>query len=378
QQNGAVNVFIGKGQALVMGTDAQRLTTVASELDPDKREIALVTPGGVQIITRDLTGGELGGTLRFREELLDPAQQQLGLVAAGLAMEFNALHQDGFDLNGDAGEAFFVFANGDMPVLHASTNTGNAIVTASYENPTEASGAKLDFSDFKLSFSGGSYTLTRLRDNQVINLDAVETPPASNIFDLQFSAVQPPELDIGELPGFTITVDLNGGGIVDGDDFLIRPAFSAAEKIALNVDDPARIAAATNVETDPATGEPVLDGMGNPVIIAGPMPGDNRNALRLANLENKMGLLGGTASFQDVYGQMVAHVGTLTRNAQVNASAQETLLNQAIDARESISGVNLDEEAANLIKFQQAYQAAAQVIAVTGVLFETLIGAFRR
>ena len=91
-----------------------------------------------------------------------------------------------------------------------------------------------------------------------------------------------------------------------------------------------------------------------------PVPGDNTVALNLADLEKKSVLLGGKATFNDAYGQLVAKVGTLTHAAKIGSSAQEALLNQAKQARENLAGVNLDEEAANLIKFQQSYQAAAQ------------------
>jgi len=107
------------------------------------------------------------------------------------------------------------------------------------------------------------------------------------------------------------------------------------------------------------------------------MPGDNRNALQLADLKDKLSMLGGKASFNDAYAQIVSGVGTLTQSAQFSSSAQETLLNQAKGARESLAGVNLDEEAANLIKFQQAYQASAQSISVARSLFDTLLGAVR-
>ncbi|MBL6987506.1 MAG: hypothetical protein ISR72_10820 [Methylobacter sp.] len=171
--------------------------------------------------------------------------------------------------------------------------------------------------------------------------------------------------------GIDIKVDLTSGKTISvGDQFLTRPTYNAAQKMGLNIDDPRKIAAATNIEIDPVTKLPVS-------VIKGPMPSDNRNALILANLENKLGMLGGKASFSDAYGQIVSGVGTLTRAAELSSSAQETLLNQAKASRESLAGVNLDEEAANLIRFQQAYQASAQSISVAKSLFDTLIGAVR-
>jgi flagellar hook-associated protein 1 FlgK len=174
--------------------------------------------------------------------------------------------------------------------------------------------------------------------------------------------------------GFDITVDLTSGKTISvGDESVIRPTYSAAQRIGVNIDDPRKIAAATNVEIDPVTKLPVFP----PRIIQGPMPSDNRNALLLAELGNELTMLGGTGSFNDAYGQIVSGVGTLTRAAELGASAQQTLLNQAKGDRETLAGVNLDEEAANLIKFQQAYQASAQSIAVAKSLFDTLIGAVR-
>jgi len=368
QQDGTSSVFIGNGQTLVLNGGAATFATLQSEFDPSRMEIGIKTASGVTDITSHISGGSLGGALRFRDEVLDPAQQQLGRVAAGLAMTVNALHKNGFDLSGTAGADLFSGIT-TAPVIQSSDNTGNAVITAGFQdlNANPSAAANLDYSDYSLKYAGGvNYTLTRLRDNQVINLTAGPTvPPVANVFALSSAT---------GLPGIDITVDLSGGKTISvGDESLIRPTYSAARKIGVNIDDPRKIAAATNVEVDPVTGLPV-----SPVsIIKGPMPSDNRNALQLADLQNSLSMLGGSASFNDAYGQIVSSVGTLTRAAELGASAQETLLNQAKGDRESLAGVNLDEEAANLIKFQQAYQASAQSISVAKSLFDTLIGAVR-
>jgi flagellar hook-associated protein 1 FlgK len=396
QKDGSSSVFIGSGQALVLQAGAAQFTTVQSEFDPSHIGIGIQTINGIMDITAQITGGSLAGSLRFRDEVLDPAQQQLGRVAAGLAMEFNAMHEKGFDIDGAAGTAFFNFSGVAVPVAPSSLNTGNALVTANFQdvNVNPLAAGNLDYSDFRLDYvnagGGVDYTLTRIRDNQVINLTATDTIPATGVFTLSFAATQPANIDAIDLPGIDITVDLSGGQTISvGDQFMVRPTYSAAQKIGVNIDDPRKVAAATNIEVDPITklpvpkldafGVPVLDALGNPVyvIINGPMPSDNRNALQLANLENKLGMLGGSASFSDAYGQIVSGIGTLTRAAGLSSSAQETLLNQAKESRESLAGVNLDEEAANLIRFQQAYQASAQSISVVRSLFDSLLGAVR-
>ena len=90
--------------------------------------------------------------------------------------------------------------------------------------------------------------------------------------------------------------------------------------------------------------------------------GDNRNALALAGLQTTGTLEGGAATYEEAYGRLVADVGTMTRQADINRSAQQALLRQAVESREAVSGVNLDEEAANLMRYQQAYEASAQGI----------------
>jgi flagellar hook-associated protein 1 FlgK len=594
QKDGSSSVFIGNGQTLVQNGGSANFTTLQSQFDPNKLEIGIKTANGSINITSQITGGSLAGSLRFRDEVLDPAQQQLGRVAAGLAMDINALHKNGFDLSGMPGSDLFSGV-GAVPVIPSTLNTGNALVTAKFQdvNVHPFASGNLDYSDFSLKYvnagNGVDYTLTRARDNQVINLTAttvagistlsfattqpssfdpsaysmvstvspgiftpavsdgratettlgVFTPAVSNGADLftmdidghpfyneagsaggtvtkteldtaltAFLAANPGyqqvsgsfatndlrlrkldgtaivpaitsnfittpgafaantfniagsiaspgafTLSIDNLqiyteaatPGGTVTkaeldtamnsfltsgsgaglytktgsfanndlvlskldgtattltitssfassvgsfsgaltgaaaspagidiqVDLTGGKtIAIGDESVIRPTYSTAAIIGLAIDDPRKIAVATNIEMDPVTHLPVS-------IIKGPMPSDNRNGLLLANLQNKLNMLGGKASFNDVYGQIVSGVGTLTRAAELSSSAQQTLLNQAKGAQASLSGVNLDEEAANLIKFQQAYQASAQSIAVTKSLFDTLIGAVR-
>ncbi len=100
---------------------------------------------------------------------------------------------------------------------------------------------------------------------------------------------------------------------------------------------------------------------------------DNRNALLLAGLQTGKTLAGGTASYQSAYAQIVSDVGNKTREIQVTATAQESVVKQAEEAQQSLSGVNLDEEAANLLRYQQAYQASGKMIEIADKLFNTLL-----
>lgn len=100
---------------------------------------------------------------------------------------------------------------------------------------------------------------------------------------------------------------------------------------------------------------------------------DGRNALALAKLQTQNTTAGGTATYQSTYARLVGDVGNKSREIQVTGDAQQALLKQAQSARDSFSGVNLDEEAANLIRFQQAYQASAKMLDIGSKLFDVLL-----
>ncbi|MCF7971130.1 MAG: flagellar hook-associated protein FlgK [Methylococcaceae bacterium] len=366
QANGMVSVLMSNGLPLVMDTQASALGIKANDFDPTQLEVTFTdVKGQEQVITDRIKGGKIAGTLRFRAEILDPAQQKLGAVAAGIAMEFNALHRGqvdglgslsgGFDLDGNLGVDFFKFNGAEIPTSDVSVTPSAATLSVKFST-MGADSANLDTSDYLLKYDGADYTLTRLSDNMAMTLSISPSP----LFPAPYSLT--PSNAGDKLPGITLELDQY---LATGEQFFIRPTYQAASNLAMNITDPRKIAAATNLDTDGVT------------VIAGSMPGDNRNALSLAGLANNTVMFGGTASFQESYGQIVAKVGGLTHAANISADAQQSLLNRATEAQSNLSGVNLDEEAANLIKFQQSYQAAAQAIATASTLFDTLIGAVR-
>jgi flagellar hook-associated protein 1 FlgK len=276
--------------------------------------------------------------------------------------------------------------------------------------------AGLTLSDYELRFDGSAWNLRRLRDG----LTLASLAPGSNV---DFDGLS---LDLSAVAGAT-----------DGDRFLLRPTQVGGE-LTVRIQDPRAIAAALPVRAaaapantgtgsvlnlsiiDPAqpqlrapvdvqftagnfvagavsvpldpSGETTIDINGWRLVIRGTPAegdvfsvrdnvggvGDNRNALDLAGLADLRSLNGGTASFGEAYAELVADVGVKTRRAEISAEVQGHLLGEARAQRDAISGVNLDEEAANLIRLQQAYQASAQVIAVAGSMFDSLFEALRR
>ena len=325
QDDGALNVFIGNGQSLVLGSRSNPLVARPLGEDPAQLDVGFGQTNPIDI-SRLITGGRLGALLDVRGSVLDVAQNSLGRTAIGLAEAFNEQHRQGQGLDGTIGRDFFQVPQPE--VLPSKQGLEPPQVTIS-------DAGMLGTGDFRLV--------------------AVDNGEGEGV-DWQLRGVPGGQL-IGDPGTVGLKIDTDDiSGAVAGDSFLIRPTRTAAAQIATVIDDPRAVAAAAE----------------------GGNVGDNSNALALGALQEDRFLAGGTSTLEGTYGTLIAEVGTRTRQAEIAAQAQARLLEQAQAQRESISGVNLDEEAANLLRFQQAYQAAAQVVSVTSTLFDTLLSAVRR
>jgi flagellar hook-associated protein 1 len=331
QDDGAVNVFTAGGQALVVGTTAGRLATVADPYDARRLDLALDIGGSAVRISGQAGGGEIGGLLDFRREVLDPAMGELGRLAATLAASVNAQHAAGVDAYGAAGGNFFIAPQPQAAA--AATNAGSGTVAAAYGNLSQLSGH-----DYRMGWDGAAWSFTDVTTGASVTPAGTGTAGDPFVFG-----------------GLSVVVS---GVPAAGDSFLLRPTAAAAGQVGVAITDPNRIAAA---------------GPG-----AGPGSSDNANARLLGALSTAPLLDGGTASLNAAYGALVARAGGAAQQAGLQLQAQDAVHAQVVAGRESVSGVNLDEEAANLVRFQQAYQAAAQVIATANSLFESLLAAVRR
>jgi flagellar hook-associated protein 1 FlgK len=399
QNNHMVNVYAGNGISLVNNAQATALGVKPNAMQPERLEVSL----GDSEISAQIQGGKLGGIMDFRREMLDGAANNLGRLATTLATTFNEQHQLGIDKNGAPGGIFF--KQGEPRVFGDANNQGNAQLTAKITD-----GKALTDSDYALSFDGNQYTLTRLTDNQ------------------SQTAALPLTMDGIE---FNVT-----GASAAGDHFLIRPTVNGAKNISLALANTNQIAAASplrSLSTVSNAGDAVIstpqivdrndpnlstpaeirftsdttydlgDGIEHPYIAGENIErqgwriniegtpksgdrfrieantngsGDNSNGLLLNRLQFGENIEGRT-TFQDAYGALINEVGSTTRRIEVNRDSQDTLLAQAEAARDSVSGVNLDEEAVNLTKFQQAYQASAQIISTSKSLFDTILSVIR-
>ena len=412
QDGGLVNVFSAGGQPLVVGATASTLVTVPDPYRPERLQVALETNGQRVTLDKRALGGQIGGLVEFRTTVLDPAMAELGRIATSLAQTFNEGHRAGMDQYGQMGADFFTLP---APRLSSNANnTGNASLTTSV-----GSVGGLNAQNVLLRFDGAAWVATHPDTGASIPMTGTGT------------AADPLVVN-------GIEVVLASGTPAANDRFLLQPTAGAAGNLSVAITDPGRIAAATPVKatTDLAnTGSGKLSGLkvtdadnagllaptdiefidatqytingtgpfaytpgqtiaynGWSVVLDGaPAAGDtfsvgptganssdNGNAKLLSNLDDARVLNGGTLTLNGAIGGLTTQVGSAARQADYSAQAQQVIHDQAQAARDAVSGVNLDEEAADLMRLQQAYQAASQIIATADTLFQSLLAATRR
>ena len=413
QANGSEDIYIGNGQALVSGALAQPLTTVPGAYDPTQLHIGIKTAAGVTDITSSMSGGELGGLLSARSQVLDPTRNALGQISVALATVINQQQQSGMTLNGTPGQPMFTV--GGVQVLPDTANGGSASVSVS-----RGTLSQLTTDNYVLQYTGGAWQLTDATTGQSV----ATTGSGTAASPLQAA-------------GMSIVVS---GTAQAGDSFLLEPTAGASAGLGMALTSPSQVAAASLSQASAGTGNTGSAtvssvGVTNPAAYAGntytvsftsptaytvknnatgtsttgtyssgtPITfgnqqltlsgtpaagdtftvqpnspantGDNSNVLAMINGLSAKSLDGGTASVSDAATNLVGQVGVLTQAAQNNASAQQSVNQAATTARSNATGVNLDQQAADVLRYQQAYQAMAQVISISNQMFTSLIQA---
>lgn len=462
QDDSSYNLFVGSGQPLVVGRQASRLEVVPGLSDPLRSEVQFVSGNARQGITSLISGGEMGGLIRYREDVLDTALNSVGRLALAVTDQVNRQLGQGLDLNGQFGNGLFRDLNDPLLIGQRSlARVGNSDTTANLNVLIEDT-TQLTTSDYEVEFTSATdYTVRRVSDGTSFGPFDITVVPAA------------------EFDG--VSLNVASGTFAAGDRFRVMPTRNAGESIRADMKRPEELAfaaplksqtspanigtgvisqptllteidiydpvAQANLETSLRNAPPlrivmgagggatqgydVVDINGNVIdtgvivpgqnnkltitvpVTAGPpaVPApfdyevtisgrpqggdnfsvsfntngvsDNRNALKLIDLQNRTTiginpLAPATtgSSFTDAYGDLVERVGTLTSQARVDGEATGSILKQATNNRDSVSAVNLDEEAAKLIQFEQYYQASAQIIQVARNLFDTLINSF--
>lgn len=330
EQESGFNITIGNGQVLLGGDTVFPLKAIPSAGDPTRTVVAYSAPAGagrttlVELSDASIGGGSLGGLLKYRNEALDAVQNDLGRLAAGLAMAVNEIHEGGYDINGNAGGQFFTL--GDPNVIQGTGNKGSAAVTAQLTDANQ-----LTAQDYRVEYDGSNYRITSVPNGSVV-----------------YQGADLPDDPVG---GVTFAVDVSSGAPVAGDSWLVQPTRHAAGSLKLAINDASDIAAA---------GSNVGDA-------------DGTNALKLAELQTSKELGNGSMSLNEAYSQIVNKVGVMTQQNGTASKAQATLIQQNYSAQQAVSGVNLNEEYVNLERYQEQFRAASRLIDVSSTLFDTLL-----
>jgi flagellar hook-associated protein 1 FlgK len=311
QQDGGYTVSMANGLTLVNGDKSHDLVAMPSSSDPTRTTIGYVDKqaGNVEIPEKLITTGSLGGLLAFRSQDLDLAQNQLGQLAAAFTTSFNDVHKQGFDSNGDQGVDFFNI--GSPLVVSNSKNSTAASVTAEW---TDTSALKA--TNYNVSFDGTNWSATRASDSTAVTIAQVKD--ASGNTTLSFD-------------GLKLTVPGTPAPAAK-DSFLVKPVQNVINDMSVAITNESQVAAAGAVGGE----------------------SDNRNAQKLLSLQDAK-LVGGNATLSQAYAAIVSTVGNKTSSLQTTSDTQKSVVSQLTQRQQSVSGVNLDEEYANLTKYQQYY-----------------------
>lgn len=462
--NGSYDVYIGNGQSLVSGSTVNTLSTVPSATDATQMSLQLNYAQYSTDVTSVISGGSIGGLLRYRSDVLTPAVNELGRIALTLSESVNGQLAQGVDSYGNFGSALFSDINSATAITQRSIGAGTNTSTSNL-NVTISDTSKLTASDYKVTFDStnvdpvtgmsSSYTVSKLPDGTSMGSFDLNTTPA-------------PVID-----GFSLS--LNGSGMKAGDSFKVIPTRSGATALTTVMTDPKALASAgalnvsagasnsgsgsvtqptlttvlddTNsadlqagiknsapvkivfsaasggtqnykvytaagAEITTAAGSivpgqsnnlsitvPLLDASGNAIAgksysfamaVAGtPATNDtytvamtaagstdNRNGIEVLALQTKATIgtsTGAGMSLSTANASLVSSVGAKAAQGATDVTATTAVLTQATSSRDSVSGVNLDEETANLVKYQQYYTASSQIIKAAQTMFDTLI-----
>lgn len=417
-----VSVFVGSGQTLVLGGASFKLVPRSDEHDASRIAVGIDIGGQVTQLSTDAVGeGQIAGLLRFQDGDLAEARARLGQLAAGLGLALNAQQALGLDLSGTAGTPMFRISPPQVLPAAGNARDGAGGFVSSVAL-TVSDPSALQASEYRLepdNANAGQYLLTRLADGK-------QFPPVNDgdTIDGFTITIGPNAPQAGEsfllkpvsnaAAGLTVALK-NPRGLAAANPMtgVISPANTGTAAIAsLAVQAPPSAAggyqAMTLRFTDDAGSYELVDGSdavlqagtysaGQPISHDGlllslsgvPRAGDrislaptshpaasNGNALRIDDLANR-GLIGGI-TVADAHANLLADVGVRVQGAVARADNTATVASRAKAELASEVGVNLDEEAARLIQFQQNYQAAAKMLQTAQTLFESLLASVSR
>ncbi len=435
--DGTVGIFIGGSQALVLGVDVSTLSIASDDFGDTLKNKLLITRTGVsiQMDENTLGGGEVAGLLRFQNTDLNEGRNLLGRLTLAVTTSMNDQHKLGLDLDGNVGTNIFTptsfgTQNVLQPVPPATLNTGASVLTLAIADTT-----KFVASDYEVNFTSGSAgNITRRSDGVITAFDFAAGTPApvpvagaitidgititeaagpasagdrfllkpfstsasniSNVFATPRAlAVASP---VAGTMGATNTGSLQQVSVVARSNppvavpvtftFTSANTFTRSDEVPPDTTTfnyaPGQPIEGTIPATTPLT-EWSITLQGSPsagdtfTVVANPYPKLSAgNATAMMNLRD-VAMFDG-AALTDGYAGLISQIGIRSQSANYSAEVSSSIATNVERDRAGVSGVNLDEEAASLLQYQQAYQASAKMIQVAQTIFDTLISTLAR
>lgn len=410
--DGTMGVFIAGGQPLVLGSTASKLKLIPDPADNKLKSLVVSQSGqDIGLNFQQIGGGELSGLLRFQAQDLNDARNTVGRMALGVANVLNNQHKLGLDASGAPAGALF-----NIPTFKGTASTYNsstALVQATVNDPT---GNGLQPSDYGVAFTGAATgTITRLSDGTQFAFSAIPVTvdglnfsmgsgtanagdkftikPGATAAQLSTAITSPQKLAATPLsiafgtknsgttavPGLTVTA-LSGPQqgattAAQTNPYLTSPVtitFTSATTFNVSGDGTGNLTGQVYPPVGPPAG--VISYNGWSLTLAGtPAAGDAVTLQSFqASADIQTPLLGGV-SLGDAYATALATVGTAVQGAKSASALSTAIASSAQTASTSVSGVNLDEEAAKLLQYQQSYQASAKILQVAQAIFDTLL-----
>lgn len=436
--NGVMTVMIGQGTTLVAGITPLTINVESGDPDPLKTQIRLVGPNSTVAINGNTLGGVLEASIEFRDEHLMQVRSEINRLAMAISATLNDTQSKGLDLNAQQGANVFTDINTTQlqqgRVLSPTSNSGNL---SAQVNITDVSLVPID--EFEIRNNAGVYTITNMTTGANTNLGAIGAGTYTTPFGFEFietsgtpanddSFIIRPTENSAALMQRTLS---NSAGIAASTAVEVTPSdnnISAGEiaivdmfnPIQAQLDMPIRIdvlespsgsgsfnytltdnlgvtsapivytppSQVINLPALPATASFQVEISGNPSGSAPHAPeqffigdafglGNSGNAVAMALTQEQGITNGGKETFSQSLAVSTSVVGSKSSSAKLVAETAQALFTQAFNRNQETSGVNLDEEAANMLKFQQAYQASSQIISIANTLFDTILAAVR-
>ncbi len=320
--SGRVDVTLADGRPLVFGDSANKLSTAPSATDPNKIVVSYIDNDGKAspLNEANITKGRLAGLFKFRNEDLTTARNELDQIAFQMASRMNEQHHAGFDPAGNAGKDLF-----SLPAINGIGNAKNS-GSGKLENVAVTDYTKVNAEDYTISFDGTDWSVTG-SDGRAIPVDF--STPGKMAFD-------------------GLEMDIPTGSLA-GDSFTLNPVKGAAEGISRALSSASELATAN------------IDGGAD----------NNKNLEEMLKIQDEK--LMGDSTLTGAYTKLVGTIGSSAREVQSSLKSAEIDIETKYNTKQSLSGVDMNEEMVNMNMFMQYYQANSQILQTATTLFDTLL-----